>query len=59
MTQQMQQVLFCTIPVGTQFKETPEGAWYLKTTRNSGTFRNNGVESEPQFDLDETVFVKA
>ncbi len=53
----MRQVMFQEVQVGAQFKETPDGAWHLKTDNARGLWRANGMESSPQFRPVEMVWI--
>ena len=48
---------FAEVRVGDWFRETPDGAWHLKSRGNSGVYVANGVTGQPRFEDGETVLV--
>lgn len=54
----MKKTIFSKLSVGQWFKETPDGTWYLKSSASRGQYHANGIDGEPSFDGNETVWVE-
>lgn len=53
----MKTVMFAQVAIGTQFRETENGSWYLKTGKEKAVYHADGAKRECDFDLDEDVLV--